>query len=159
MKISIFKLMVPIAAWLIVACARVAGETSSMRATPEIVVHRSPSCGCCEKWVDHLRAEGFLVKVIDTNEVGAFRQSLKVPGEHASCHTAVVDGYFIEGHVPGPDIRKLLAGKPAARGLAVPGMPAGSPGMEVPSGQVDAYETLLIDNEGRASVFARHGGN
>ena len=167
MKTATFRVIVPIAALLLVACSKLSGEASAVQATdadatrvvaPVVVVHKSPTCGCCEKWVEHLHAEGFATQVIDTNELGALKQSLKVPSEHSSCHTAVVDGYFIEGHVPAADIRKLLAEKPAARGLSVPGMPAGSPGMEVPSGQVDAYDTLLIGNEGRASAFGHHGG-
>jgi hypothetical protein len=158
-------LAVPLAALCLVACSKVEGEVpaTEVRAAaerepvPQIVVHKSPTCGCCEKWVDHLRAEGFVASVVDTDDLGSFKQSLAVPREHSSCHTAVVGGYFIEGHVPAADIRRLLAQRPAARGLAVPGMPLGSPGMEVPSGQVDRYETLLIDASGNASVFSRHG--
>ena len=167
MRIGFSRLVVPLAALWIASGSRATGDVpaaaakadATRAAAPEIVVHKSPTCGCCEKWVEHLRAEGFAAKVIDTNDLGTFKQSLKVAREHSSCHTAIVDGYFIEGHVPADDIRRLLTERPAARGLAVPGMPAGSPGMEIPSGQVDAYDTLLIDQDGVATVFSRHGGS
>ena len=130
---------------------------SEENANPVITVYKTPACGCCEKWVDHLHAEGFVTKVVDTNELAALKQSLKVPSEHSSCHTAVVADYFVEGHVPAADVQRLLREKPAALGLTVPGMPAGSPGMEVPSGRVDAYDVLLVAKDGSTSVFSSYG--
>ena len=167
MKISGPWLAVALAATWLASCAKTAGDVPAMAARAEdarepvheIVVNKSPTCSCCVKWVDHLRAEGFVAKVVDTDDLGSVKQSLKVPREHSSCHTAVVDGYFIEGHVPAADIRKLLAERPDARGLAVPGMPVGSPGMEVASGEVAPYDTLLIGADGKATVFSSHRGN
>ena len=124
---------------------------------PSVAVAKSPSCGCCGAWVEHMRAAGFEVEVQDvTNEtLSAMKRRVGLAPDQTSCHTAEVDGYFVEGHVPAEDVKRLLAERPAARGLAVPGMPVGSPGMEM--GNVrDPYETLLIGMDGKASVFARH---
>lgn len=125
----------------------------------QAVVHKSPTCGCCEVWVKHLRDAGFAVKVQDTHNMSPVKQRLGVPAQLASCHTAQIAGYFIEGHVPMADIRRLLAERPKALGLAVPGMPAGSPGMEQPSGEVEPYEVLLVAGDGGTKVFASHGSS
>lgn len=127
-------------------------------ALPLVTVHKSPYCGCCTKWVEHLRAEGFEVEVIATDDMGPVKQRVGIPPAKGSCHTAEVGGYFVEGHVPADDIKRLLAERPAARGLTVPGMPAGSPGMETPDGRVQPYTVELIDGEGHATPYARHGG-
>lgn len=124
---------------------------------PRIVVHKSESCGCCKLWITHLEKAGFKVQAIDESNMGPIKERVGVPYGKGSCHTGVVDGYFIEGHVPAADIKKLLREKPDAKGLTVPGMPAGSPGMEVPSGQVDDYEVLLVAKDGSTSVYAKHG--
>ena len=92
------------------------------------------------------------------NDLGAIKERVGIPYGMGSCHTAEVDGYFVEGHVPAEDIKRLLHERPDAKGLVVPGMPAGSPGMEVPSGQVDRYEVILVGKDGKTSVFATHGG-
>ena len=119
-----------------------------------IEVWKSPSCGCCAEWVKHLRANGFEVKVNDTGN-GAARARLGVPTKLGSCHTAAVAGYAVEGHVPAADIKRLLAEKPNAIGLAVPGMPVGSPGME--QGDLrDAYDVVLIERAGTSRVFQSH---
>ena len=123
--------------------------------SPEVHVHKSPSCGCCGAWVEHMKAAGFTVKVTEVTDTTAARQRLGLSDAYGSCHTATVGGYVLEGHVPAADVRRLLAGRPAALGLAVPGMPPSAPGMDVP-GRRDAYEVLLIDRQGRSSVFARH---
>jgi hypothetical protein len=123
---------------------------------PVVVVHKSESCGCCKLWVDHLQKAGFAVKVIDESNMGPIKERVGVPVGKGSCHTAEVGGYFIEGHVPAADVQRLLREKPKAKGLTVPGMPLGSPGMEVPSGQVDPYEVLLVGMDGSTKVYARH---
>jgi hypothetical protein len=107
-----------------------------------IVVHRDPSCGCCLGWVSHLEQSGFTARVVDTTTLNAVKQRLGVPAELAACHTAEIGGYVLEGHVPAEAIRKILAERPAATGLSVPGMPAGSPGMEV--GRYDRYDVVLF---------------
>lgn len=121
-----------------------------------VVVYKSPTCGCCSKWIDHLKQSGFTVESHDEAEMSLVKTKLGVPEELASCHTATVNGYVIEGHVPAEDIRQLLAKRPKATGLAVPGMPIGSPGMEV-GDRVEAYQTLLFDSQGQTSVFSQHG--
>lgn len=119
---------------------------------------KSPSCGCCADWVTIVEAAGFAVTVHDVGNTAA-RQRLKIPIKLGSCHTALVGGYALEGHVPVADIRRLLVEKPAAVGLAVPGMPIGSPGMDGPEygGRRDAYEVLLVLQDGSTRVFSRHG--
>jgi hypothetical protein len=119
-----------------------------------VTVYKNRACGCCGGWVAHMRASGFEVRVHDVADVTPHKQWLGVPMELASCHTAEVGGYAIEGHVPAADIRRLLAERPAgARGLALPGMVQGSPGMDGPR---TAYSTLLFDSKGRARAFAQH---
>lgn len=126
-------------------------------ANPTIKMTRDPNCGCCTAWADHLRAEGFAVTVVDDPQINRVKARLGVPGELASCHTAEVDGYVIEGHVPAASIRKLLAERLDVRGLAVPRMPVGSPGMEVEGTPPDRYEVIAFGPRGR-SVFARYHG-
>lgn len=122
-----------------------------------VLVHRSPSCGCCMKWVAHMREAGFQVDVRENERMDEFKDTAGVPEGKRSCHTAQVGDYFIEGHVPAPDILRLLADAPRARGLTVPGMPVGSPGMEVPDGSVEPYAVELVHEDGTTSEFARHG--
>lgn len=120
----------------------------------EIVVYKDPNCGCCAKWVDHMRKNGFDVKVEDTGSMAEVKQRFGVAAAHTSCHTSVVGDYVFEGHIPADAIQKFLARPPAgARGLAVPGMPPGSPGME--SASPRAYEILLVNRDGSTSVFDR----
>lgn len=118
---------------------------------------KSPTCGCCGDWVTLMEKAGFAVTVNDTGNTAA-RQRLRIPAALGSCHTAQVGPYAIEGHVPAADIRRLLAERPMAIGLAVPGMPIGSPGMDGPEygGRRDPYETLLVLPDGSTRVFARH---
>lgn len=125
---------------------------------PKIVVSKTPTCGCCGAWVKHLEQAGFVTEVHNFDNLNSIKERVGVPYGMGSCHTAEVDGYFIEGHVPAEDIKRLLREKPDAKGLTVPGMPAGSPGMEVPSGQIDRYEVILVGKDGQTSVFATHGG-
>lgn len=121
---------------------------------PAVDVYKSPYCGCCTEWVKHLQQAGFTVNSHEVQDVPAARKQLGMPERYGSCHTAKVGGYLLEGHVPAADVKRLLAQKPKAIGLAVPGMPPGSPGMESP--QPVAYETLLIETDGQARTFARH---
>ena len=134
-------------------------NTSPVETTdlPLVTVHKSPYCGCCKLWVDHMRAEGFEVKVVEVEDLGPVKARVGIPPAKGSCHTAEVDGYFVEGHVPAEDVKRLLAERPKARGLTVPGMPAGSPGMETPDGRVQPYTVELITPDGKAEPFARHG--
>jgi hypothetical protein len=119
-----------------------------------VEVYKSPYCGCCEEWIQHLRKNGFEVKTHDVNDVPAARQKLGMPERLGSCHTAKVGGYLVEGHVPAADIKRMLKEKPKAIGIAVPGMPPGSPGME--SSRPKPYDTLLVQPDGSTRVFARH---
>lgn len=119
-------------------------------------VWKNPQCGCCGKWVEHLKAAGFTVEVNETQDMTTVKKLANIPPRLRSCHTAVIGGYRIEGHVPVADIKRLLAEKPNILGLAVPGMPMGSPGMEVPSGQKDAYSVEAFKEDGSSSVFAKH---
>ena len=123
--------------------------------TDTILVVKSPTCGCCSKWADYLRQEGFKVQVRNENDMAQLKRDLGVPPNLASCHTATVAGYVIEGHVPAKDIRRLLTDKPIARGLALPGMPIGSPGMEQGERR-DPYTTFLFKADGQSQLFMRH---
>lgn len=122
-----------------------------------LVVHKNPSCGCCVVWIEHMRQAGFAVEVRDHDDMGPIKQRAGVPYAKGSCHTAEIDGYFIEGHVPAGDVKRLLAERPDARGLTVPGMPAGSPGMEVPDGTVHPYAVELVHRDGSTTEYARYG--
>ena len=122
---------------------------------PVIEVWKSRTCGCCVGWVRHVEAAGFTVKVNDLDDVAPVKQRLKVPPELSSCHTAVVDGYVVEGHVPADSIVRLLKLKPAVTGIYVPGMPIGSPGMEGPN--AETYDVVAIGKDGEQTVFATHG--
>jgi hypothetical protein len=128
-------------------------------ASPVVLVHKSPSCTCCAAWVDHLRAAGFTVEVDANVAMGEVKERVGIPPGKGSCHTAEVGGYFVEGHVPVADIQRLLAEKPDARGLTAPGMPPGSPGMEVPDGSTPKYAVELVHRDGSTEVFAEHGGS
>lgn len=127
-------------------------------ALPLVEVWKSPTCGCCNDWIKHLEQAGFTVKPHDTGNNPA-RARLGMPNRYASCHTAQVAGYVVEGHVPAADIKRLLAERPKALGLAVPDMPIGSPGMDGPAygNRVDPYEVLLIGADGSARTFATYG--
>ncbi len=124
---------------------------------PETVtVWKTPTCGCCKDWVIHLRKEGFNVVTNDVNDTAPIRQKLGLPAKFGSCHTAQVGGYVLEGHVPAQEVKRLLREKPAAIGLAVPGMPVGSPGMEMPGempGVRDAFDVVLVTRDGSSRVY------
>ena len=132
-------------------------RTGEAQALPQMTIYKSASCGCCHEWVKHVRSNGFTVRTIDTESLPTVKQELGVPSQLESCHTVVVGNYLVEGHVPAADVKRMLAEKPAIRGLAVPGMPIGAPGMEQgpPSGY-QRYEVIAFTAQGRTSVFARH---
>lgn len=130
---------------------------SQNAALPNVVVHKSPSCGCCGAWVEHMRDAGFPVEVRNADNLEPVKSRLGVPYGKGSCHTAEVDGYFVEGHVPASDIKRMLAERPDALGLTLPGMPIGSPGMEVPDGTVQPYTVELVERDGATRAFAQHG--
>lgn len=134
-----------------------ASPTASAAARRVVVVHKSPTCGCCNGWVAHLRQAGFTVTVRDRDDLSALKQQLGIPADKASCHTAEVDGLVIEGHVPANDIKQLLADRGDARGLVLPGMPIGSPGMESPDGRVQPYTVERLGQDGSTTPFAEHG--
>ncbi|MFZ2158463.1 MAG: DUF411 domain-containing protein [Bradyrhizobium sp.] len=119
--------------------------------TPNVLVHKDPNCGCCAGWVQHLRAAGFVVTVEETADLEVVRKRLGVPADLTACHTAEIAGYVIEGHVPASAVQRLLEKRPIAVGLAVPGMPTGSPGME--GGALRKYEVVLFGAQGRQSFM------
>ena len=118
----------------------------------QITVWKTPNCGCCKEWVKHLEANGFDVVTNDVKETTSKRKALGLPEKYGSCHTGTVNGYVLEGHVPAKDIQRLLRDKPVALGLAVPGMPVGSPGMEM-GGATDAFDVVLVLKDGSSRVF------
>lgn len=120
-----------------------------------VEVYKSPTCGCCKNWIKHLQQNGFTVKAHDVGDASEYRAKFGVPEQLGSCHTAVVGGYAIEGHVPAREIKRLLAEKPKAKGLAVPGMPRGSPGMDGPI--KDPYEVLLFQADAKYKVYQKYG--
>ena len=142
------------------AAASLTGLATATTSRVFLEVWKDPNCGCCQDWVVHLEANGFTVKVHDTGNA-AMRAKLGVATQYGSCHTALVGGYAIEGHVPAREIHRLLKEKPQAIGLAVPGMPVGSPGMDgkVYGDRKDAYQVLLITRDGGARVFQSYPGN
>lgn len=128
----------------------------SLLGAADMTVYKTPTCGCCAKWVEHVRAAGIKVKVVEVPSTAAARSSAGIKEKYGSCHTGMINGYAIEGHVPVADIQRLLKEKPKAKGLAVPGMPMGSPGMEGP--YKDAYSVLLITEDG-STVFQKYPGS
>lgn len=129
---------------------------SAAETLPLVLVHKSPSCNCCALWVKHLRDAGFTVQVENTDNLSPIKERVGVPYAKGSCHTAEVGGYFVEGHVPAEDVKRLLAQRPDAKGLVLPGMPMGSPGMEVPDGRAQSYTVELVGRDGKTTAFAQH---
>ena len=131
-------------------------STSAPGAPVAVTVYKNAQCGCCRSWVDHLRKEGFTVTAKDVDDLAAIKSKLGVPASLGSCHTAIVGQYVVEGHVPAADIRKLLREKPKVAGIGVPGMPMGSPGMEMPGMPADKYDVMTFAKDGKQRVFASH---
>ena len=140
------------AAALVVTLGAAALPTTAV--PPSILVYKSPSCGCCKAWMDHLSQNGFKVTGKDMDDVQPMKDEVGLPAKLASCHTAIVDGYVIEGHVPAADIQRLLKERPKIVGLSAPGMPPSSPGMDQP-GKVP-YDVIAFDAKGATTVFAKH---
>ena len=146
---------------MVAAGAAVAGEAvDQARAQkdgglPVVKVWKSPTCGCCTKWVEHMRAAGFRVEAEDVNNIGMIKRLAGIPPRLESCHTAIVAGYRIEGHVPAANVKRLLKERPAVVGLAVPGMVTGSPGMESPTGEKEPYDVLAFGRDG-VKPFSRY---
>jgi hypothetical protein len=144
---------------VVAAVALAAGSAAliAQGTKPLVKVYKDPSCGCCAKWVDHLKQQGFNTQTTEVADIDAVKNDNRVPQKARSCHTAVVDGYVLEGHVPAADVQRMLKERPAGViGLAVPGMPVGSPGMEVGT-RVQPYDVLAFDKDGKTQVFASHG--
>lgn len=131
------------------------GGAGAQAAGDELIVHKDPNCGCCGHWAEHMRAAGFSVKEIATTNMDEVKRGAGVPRKLASCHTARVGGYVIEGHVPAADVKRLLTERPKVVGLSAPGMPMGSPGMEGPY-PADKYNVVSFSADGRTGVFAEH---
>lgn len=120
-------------------------------ALPEITVYKTPTCGCCGKWVSHLESNGFKVNAVNQNDLSSLKQQLGIAPSLQACHTAKIGDYFVEGHVPASDIKKMLATKPDIQGITVPGMPMGSPGME--GARKDNYDVLAINKDTSVTIF------
>jgi len=145
-----------LAAAAVVSLGAAAGTTPGSGAPAPVTVvtvYKSPSCGCCGKWVDYLRANGFQVKVVDMDDLAEIKSASGVPVQLQTCHTAIVDGYVVEGHVPVDALRSLLHDRPKVAGIGVPGMPAGSPGMDGTPAQ--HYDVIAWDKSGKTTVYAR----
>ena len=126
---------------------------------PTLVVYKNAACGCCGTWIEHMEAAGFTVEVHDVEDLNSIKQQHSVGASLASCHTALIDGYVVEGHVPAEDVTRLLAERPAVLGISVPGMPIGSPGMEQGAPEdYDAYDVVLFDGSGATSVYRSVAG-
>lgn len=146
---------------LVVGVVALAGSSvalvSAQRAAKSVMeVYKSPTCGCCSKWVEHVQAAGFTTKVIEIDDAALDQLKTKrgVPPTAQSCHTAFIDGYIVEGHVPAPEIHRMLRERPAIAGIAVGGMPTGSPGMEVPGRAPQQYNVLTFDKQGAVRVYS-----
>jgi hypothetical protein len=142
---------------LVAAAISLSGTAAAQRPGAATVhVYKTPTCGCCGKWVAHLEANGFATQVTEMDDLSTVKAKHNIPKEAQSCHTGVVDGYVIEGHVPAADVHRLLKERPAVLGIAVPGMPIGSPGMEVPGQKAQPFRTMSFDKQGQLQVFASH---
>jgi hypothetical protein len=142
-----------IALSLTTAAARIPGVSTGTK-KPTITVYKDPACGCCKNWIAYLQKHGYTVDAKDSPNMSEIKHSLGVPDGLTACHTAVVNGYLIEGHVPAEDIDRLLSQKPTVAGIGVPGMPMGSPGMD--GGVKQHYQVLSFDRKGKTKVFASH---
>ena len=123
---------------------------------PVIEVYKTSTCGCCRIWVEHLQSSGFTVRTTDVEDLSGIKAKHAVPSRLQSCHTGVIDGYVVEGHVPAADIQRMLKERPKVAGLAVPGMPIGSPGMEVKGVTPQPFDVMAFQKDGKSSVYAAH---
>ena len=143
--------------WALAALLTTSVTTAAQQPSAVVDVYKTPTCGCCSKWVAHLRASGFTVKTTDVETTGPIQGRHGVPPEVRSCHTALVGGYVVEGHVPAAEVKRLLKQRPKVAGIAVAGMPTGSPGMEVEGVDAQPYHVVSFDRTGRIDVFATYG--
>jgi hypothetical protein len=153
MRVSLEFLGVAVS-FLVVTTGLMAGQGRSSGSAVPIQVFKTPTCGCCAKWVDHMKAAGFAPAVQDLPNLAVVKSNASVPANLQSCHTALVGGYVVEGHVPADTVKRLLKEKPRVAGIAVPGMPIGSPGMEQ-GDRRDAYDVLTFTKDGRVTVFEK----
>ena len=130
-----------------------AGRTPMADGT-QVVMYQNPACGCCSKWAAHMESNGFTVEVHKTDQLNSIKEREGITAATAGCHTSMIDGYLVEGHVPAREIARLLSERPAVKGITVPGMPMGAPGME--GGRTDRYDVLTIDHEGNTAVYASY---
>ncbi|WP_298233722.1 DUF411 domain-containing protein [uncultured Azohydromonas sp.] len=144
--------------FVLAACAAPRVRAASPAATTRVQMWKSPTCGCCKDWVAHMESAGFQLQVFEVQDTAAQRGKLGLDAQYGSCHTALVEGYVLEGHVPAADVRRLLRERPAALGLVVPGMVVGSPGMDGPAygGRRDRFDVLLVQRDGASRVWATH---
>jgi hypothetical protein len=134
---------------------KIVSTTRNIQTAPNATVYRSPDCSCCHKWIDHLQSQGFQIEDVPTNDIEAIKQKYNVPDNLASCHTAIINEYVVEGHVPAQDIKRLLEEQPKVIGLTVPQMPVGTPGMEI-GNQKDPFSVLAFDHKGAVEVFNQY---
>ncbi len=151
-------LLVVVLVFILSACGgSTAVEDTTNRATlPKVVMYKSPTCGCCGKWATYMRANGFRVEERIADNLWRLKDRYGVPPQARSCHTAIVGDYVVEGHVPAQEVKRLLTERPDVVGIAVPGMPIGSPGMEVPGQPAEPFTVVAFDRAGNVSVFAEY---
>jgi hypothetical protein len=149
-----FRFLGVAVSFLVITAGVMAGQVRSSGSAVPIQVFKTPTCGCCAKWVDHMKAAGFAPAVQDLPNLAVVKSNAAVPANLQSCHTALVGGYVVEGHVPADTVKRLLKEKPRVAGIAVPGMPIGSPGMEQ-GDRRDAYDVLAFTKDGRVTVFEK----
>lgn len=140
---------------LLIVTLLASGVSFTVHAAQKMTVYKSKYCGCCQAWNQHMQEQGFELDVIETEQLDAVKQQHGIKSEQASCHTALIDGYVIEGHVPARDVQKLLKEKPAIRGLTIPGMPQSAPGMDIPG---HPYDVLTLEQDGSHRVWAHYPG-
>jgi hypothetical protein len=153
---SRFTLAVSAVAVVVLGLGAAAQQKAASPALPKVTVYKTSSCGCCKLWVDHMKASGFDVQAMDVSsaDVRAVSKAAGLKDEDASCHTAKIGNYTVEGHVPAADIKRMLNEKPAIAGLSAPGMPQGSPGME--QGSKEPYDVIAFKKDGTSTVYAKH---
>lgn len=140
----------------LVAASALGLAAPALAASPPLTVYKTPSCGCCRGWITIMARAGYRAKVVDVDDVGPVNREHGVPAALSSCHLATIGGYVVVGHTPAADVKRLLSERPKALGLTVPGMPLGSPGMEMPDGRKEPFDTLLLLPGGKTRVFSRH---
>lgn len=144
-----------VAALLLTVSVAGMAQAPKPAAKPSMTVYKSPTCGCCSKWVEHMKANGYAVTTLDVDDIMVPMKTYGVPESAASCHTAVIGSYVVEGHVPAETVTRMLREKPAIRGIAAPGMPVGSPGMEVPGTKAAAYDIVSFDKLGKTALYEK----